>query len=218
MRLLTVPFYSSAEFLSHYSSKHPDGAIFCRTRTELELGEAVLVEVSFTGLPNRALIRASVHSIEAGRGAWLAFDPADTSTRDFLLRLARGELAVTSKIERNYDRFPASLPVAIKVTSAASADDAVVSQSQTSDVSASGVFIRSATPPPVGARVQLVIDAPGPSGTFTLEGEVTWVRNNPAEQGFGVHFRDKRGEDNRRLRALLRRASESGRVRFATEA
>ncbi|HUH04265.1 MAG TPA: PilZ domain-containing protein [Kofleriaceae bacterium] len=213
MRLLTVPFFSSAEFLSHYSGKHPDGAIFCRTRTDLEVGEAILVEVSFTGLPNRALLRASVLSLEAGRGAWLALDPADVSTRDFLLRLARGELEVTEKMERNYDRFPTSLPVAIKVTSPATTNE--VSQSQTTDLSASGVFIRSATPPPVGARVQLVIDAPGPTGAFSLEGEVTWVRNSPTEQGFGVHFRDKRGEDNRRLRALLRRASESGRVRFA---
>lgn len=220
MRLLTVAFLSSAEFLSHYSEKHAEGALFFRTRTELEEGEAVLVEISFAGLPNRALVRANVLSIEQGKGVWLAFDPADASTRDFLLRLARGEVVVTEKMERAHSRFPASLPVAIKVeqNEADSGSQAAVSESQTLDVSAAGVFIRASSPPPIGTRIQMMIGpAPGADEEkFILEGEVAWIREEEGEEGFGVHFRHGRNEDGRRLRTLLRRASESGRVRFVT--
>lgn len=211
MRLLTIPFISSAEFLSHYSSKHDDGALFCRTRTELDADEQVLLEISFPGLPNRALIRAQVLSIEAGKGAWVTFAPADASTRNFLVGLARGDLEVSQKLERSHSRFPAQLPIAIRVAQdGRDKEHHAVAETSTGDVSASGVFVRSDAAPPVGTRVQLVIDAPG-GGRFSLVGEVSWIN----EAGFGVHFHDKRNEDNRRLRTLLRRASESGRVRFA---
>jgi Tfp pilus assembly protein PilZ len=212
MRLLTVPFLSSAEFLSHFSSKHPDGALFCRTRTELEVGEAILLEISFPGLPNRSLVRAEVLSLESGKGAWLTFHPDDSTTRDFLVGLARGELEVTAKQGRSHDRFPVRMPVAVRVTDGegGSGEHTIVSEAHTEDVSASGLFIRSDRAPAVGTVVQLSLES-ADGGRFTLDGEVSWV--NP--DGFGVHFRDKRREDNRRLRTLLRRASESGRIRFA---
>ncbi len=212
MRLLTMPFISSAEFLSHYSTKHPDGALFCRTRTELEVDEPVLVEISFPGLPNRALVRAHVHSLEAGKGAWLVIEKVNSSTRDFVVGLARGEIEVTHPTERSYSRFPATLPVAIRVADESDTKQhPALAETRTGDVSAGGVFIHSETPPPVGTRVQLVIEPPGEADRFSLEGEVSWI----GDGGFGVHFSDKRREDNRRLRTLLRRASESGRVRFA---
>lgn len=211
MRLLTISFLSSAEFLSHYSSKHEDGALFCRTRTELTKDEKVLLEISFPGLPNRALVRARVLSLEPAKGAWVTFLAEDVSTRDFLVGLARGELEVSSRAERSHNRFPAALPVAIRVAEEDTGKShPAVTQTHTGDVSASGVFVRSDSSPAVGTKVQLVID--GPEGArFSLVGEVSWVN----AEGFGVHFHDKRKEDNRRLRTLLRRASESGRVRFA---
>ncbi len=225
MRLLTVAFLSSAEFLSHYSESHPHGALFFRTRSELADGEAVLIEISFDGLPNRALVRGEVMSTEPGKGVWLAFDPADTSTRDFLLALARGEIEVTKKMERSHSRFPAELPVAVKIDpppdpaeeAEPTPEDLAVRQSQTLDVSVSGVFIRSDSPPSVGTHVQLMIGPTpeGPEEKFIVEGEVAWIRDVEDDRGFGVRF-IHRGEDSRRLRTLLRRASESGRVKFAS--
>ncbi len=219
MRLLTVAFLSSAEFLSHYSESHPNGAIFFRTRTELEADERVLTEISFTGLPNRALVRAQVMSIEAGKGAWLAFDGADTSTRDFLLALARGEIEVTKRMERSHSRFPVELPVTVKIEADEGVEnsESTVRQTQTVDVSVSGVFIRSKSPPEVGTHVELMIGPTpeAPDEKFVLEGEVAWIRDEEGDEGFGVRFANQ-SEDNRRLRTLLRRASESGRVKFAS--
>ncbi len=203
MRILTVPFLSSAEFLSHFSEKNGDGALFCRTRTELEPDEQVLLEISFPGLPNRALVRGSVVTRVAGRGSWVAFDAADASTRDFLVGIAQGQLAVTA-VERAHDRFPAELPVAFALAGGAA------SESQTSDVSASGAFIRCDAAPAVGTRVKLTLAAGGDAQPLELQGEVTRAKAD----GFAVQFEPRSGENNRRLRALLRRASETGRIRF----
>jgi Tfp pilus assembly protein PilZ len=213
MRLLTVAFMSSAEFLSHVSDRHPDGALYCRTRAELPEGENVLMEISFPGLPNRALLRGRVLEAGDGKGAWLAFDPADASTRAFLLRLARGEIEVTEKIERSYDRFPAEVPVDCRVDTDPTNGEHVVSR--TLDLGAGGVFVRSDVSPPIGTRVQLVIGPLGddPSETFTVEGEVARVHGTDDAAGFAVRFDNKTG-DTSRLRNLLRRASESGRVRL----
>jgi hypothetical protein len=58
----------------------------------------------------------------------------------------------------------------------------------------------------------------GEDGSFTLEGKVTWIRdedlNETEKKGFGVRFQHSGGEENRRLRQLLRRASESGKADF----
>jgi len=201
MRILTVPFLSSAEFLSHY--RETDGALFCRTRTELDVDEPVLVEISFPGLPNRALLRGRMLERSAGRGAWIGFAEADASTRDFLLGVARGDLVVTTAVERAHDRFPTALPVAVELPGGAAAE------TSTGDLSAAGAFIRSDAAPAVGTRVKLVL-ATGDTDRLELEGEVTRARPD----GFAVQFAPRRGENNRRLRALLRRASESGRIRF----
>jgi hypothetical protein len=203
MRILTVPFLSSAEFLSHFSEKNGDGALFCRTRTELEPDEQVLLEISFPGLPNRALVRGSVVTRVAGRGSWVAFDAADASTRDFLIGIAQGELAVTA-VERAHDRFPAELPVAFAL------GDGAPAESQTADVSASGAFIRCDAAPAVGTRVKLTLAAGSDAQPLELQGEVTRAKAD----GFAVQFEPRSGENNRRLRALLRRASETGRIRF----
>jgi PilZ domain-containing protein len=201
MRILTIPFLSSAEFLSHYSEKNGDGALFCRTRTELEPQEQVLLEIAFPGLPNRALVRGAVVTRFAGRGSWIAFDRADASTRDFLLAVAHGDVVI-SAVERAHDRFPAELPVAYEIA------DGRAAESQTADVSASGTFIRCDVAPAVGTRVKLTL-ATG-DDPLELQGEVTRAR----AEGFAVQFEPRTGENNRRLRALLRRASETGRIRF----
>ena len=209
MRLLTLAFVSSAEFLSHYSESHDTGAVFFRTRTELEKAEEVLMEISFPGLPNRALIRGVVVGTKPGKGIWLGISAADVSTRDFLLQLARGEITVTKQHSRSHERFPTDLPVNVKI------DQNGAEAARAADLSARGAFIQSADAPAVGTRVQLIIGA-AEAGSFSIDGEVAWIGGEDEAQGYGVKFTNS-GDDGRRLRALLRRASESARVDFSPE-
>jgi hypothetical protein len=215
MRLLTAAFVSHEEFLSHYRDQDETGAIFYRTRTELVEDEAVLLEVTFPGLPNRALVRGLVSKASPGRGAWIRVRTADASTLQFLLQLARGEVVVTPALSRGASRYPAELPVDCKIV----LDDGTTRErivSRTVDLGAGGAFVRALAAPPVGARVTLSL---GPSDdesidAVELEGYVAWTREG-AERGFAVRFLNRSDEDVRLLRTALRKASESGKIAFA---
>ncbi len=215
MRLLTAAFVSPAEFLTHYRDQDHGGAVFYRSRTELDAGDEVLIEVSFPGLPNRALLRGKVVKATPGKGAWVRIEKADTSTLEFLLQLARGEVSFTPTVNRSFDRFPAELPVDCRIQlSAGENEERIVSR--TLDLGAGGAFVRALTPPPVGAHVILSI-GPAANQSFDaiqLEGHVAWIRNDE-QTGFGVRFHDKSNIDARLLRTALRKASETGRSPFA---
>jgi Tfp pilus assembly protein PilZ len=208
MRLLTLSFNSADEFLQHYSDERAEGAVFHRTRTDLESGDEVLFEVAFPGLPNRALVRGRVLGRKQD-GYWLLFDPADTSTRDFLLDLARGDVEITKRPARGHSRFPADVPVSYKLDGSSSSSYVT---GRAADLGPTGVFVRADEPPEVGSGVELVI---GPLGdeeeTFTVHGKVTNQRDEDGARGFAVHF-DGKSADSSRLRKLLRNASETGRV------
>lgn len=206
MRIITATFGSGQAFLDSYSAAHDGGAIFYATRMDLRLGEDVLVELQFPGMPNRALLRGQVAAFDAqGKGAWIRFSPQDESTRDFVLRLARGEVEVTTKIRRSYPRFPVAIPCDWKIDGTL---DRVLSY--TEDVSASGAFVRTLTPPPVGTTVRVAL------GELTLRGHVARVRQDERTSGMGVRFVGTTTGDARRLREMLRRVSERGRVVLAS--
>jgi Tfp pilus assembly protein PilZ len=202
MRLITVAFPSAAAFLASYD----EGTLFARTRTDAGLGETVLVEISFRGLPNRPLVRAVVEALRVDEeGLKLRITDDDASTRDFMVALARGELRVETTVHRDHKRFPAALPVEYSV-----AGSAEVRYSLVDDLGAGGCFILAGTPPAVGTRVVLRISAPD-GGELRIEGVVAWVREG-AHGGFGVDFDAVAGDDGRRLRRLLRHAQETGDV------
>jgi len=106
MRLVTLAYVTTEEFLASY---HPadGGTLSTRTRSDGTIGEDVLIEISFPGLPNRALVRAQVMGIAFEHGLRFAFSPADITTRDFLLAVARGEVSV-EPAHRAPARFPAA--------------------------------------------------------------------------------------------------------------
>jgi hypothetical protein len=202
MRLITVAFPSAAAFLAAYD----ENSIFARTRTDGGPGEVVLVEISFPGLPNRPLVRATVSDRRREEdGLCLTFSDDDSSTRDFLVGLARGELRVESTVQRDHKRFPAALPVEYRV-----ADSAEVRYSLLDDLGAGGCFVRAVSTPPVGARVVVCIRTPD-GDELRLDGVVAWVRSQPVH-GFGVDFERTPGDAQRRLRMLLRQAQETGEI------
>jgi Tfp pilus assembly protein PilZ len=216
MRLLTVAFASATEFLDSYSDAYPSGAVFCGTRAPVELDTQVLVEIHFPELPNRALVRGRVVSLVARSGAWVRFAEEDRATCEFLVRLARGELTIQERMERTHRRFPAELPVDCQIEELdEEGPDRLLSRTQ--DLGAGGAFVRSSSPPAIGTRVCLIIGPTSDTGeSFRIYGRVAWARRDEDQCGFGVCF-DTRAEDHdaRRLRALLRRASATGRLQFA---
>jgi Tfp pilus assembly protein PilZ len=202
MRLITVAFPSAAAFLAAYD----ENSIFARTRTDGGPGEVVLVEISFPGLPNRPLVRATVSDRRRDEdGLCLTFSDDDSSTRDFLLGLARGELRVESTVQRDHKRFPAALPVEYQV-----ADSAEVRYSLLDDLGAGGCFVRAVSTPALGARVGVRIRAPD-GGELRVDGVVAWIRPQPPS-GFGVDFERSPGDALRRVRMLLRQAQETGEI------
>jgi uncharacterized protein (TIGR02266 family) len=202
MRLVTLAFPSAAAFLTAYD----DGVITVGTRTDAVLGEQILAEVSFPGLPNRALVRAAVDGLLIDEeGLRIRVSEADASTRDFMLRIARGELKMSA--HREHKRFPASLEVRYTCDDGADVHEAMVE-----DLGAGGTFVQTQTPPSVGTKVKLTIQVPG-GKEVNASGIVAWVKTGPGhDAGFGVDFDPVEGDDGRLLRNLLRRASETAEV------
>jgi Tfp pilus assembly protein PilZ len=215
MRLLTCAFASPTEFLDCYSVESAEGVLYCRTRSELAVGEELVVEVSFPGMPNRTLMRGSVAALRRGRGLWIRLHAGDAHTRDFILRLARGEFLAGDPVERSHRRIPVALPVTCHIDEV---DDPPSDRllGTTHDVGGGGAWIQVSAPPAVGTRVSLVLGPMAVEGeTFRLDGRVAWIRRDSRAHGFGVRFDPKESRDGPRLRAMLRRACESGWVGFA---
>ncbi len=202
MRLVTLAYSTADEFLASYDGSD-GGTISVKTRTDGTIGEELLVEISLPGLPNRALLRAAVTSITFEHGLRFAIDAADAITRDFLLAIARGTNVVVAA-HRDHLRFPSTLPARWSVAGH-TADSTIVE-----DLSAGGAFVLAAAPPAVGASVELAIEVAGGPPLVT-SGHVAWVRHGKSP-GFGVDFDALVGDSGRRLRTLLRRASETAQV------
>ena len=202
MRLVTLAFPSAAAFLTSYD----DGVVTVATRTDANIGEAILVEISFPGLPNRALMRAQVDGLLIDEeGLRVRLSEEDASTRDFMLKIAKGELKMSA--HREHKRFPASLAVRYVLDGATDEKRGVVD-----DLGAGGTFVLTGTPPTAGSKVKLTLEVPDDKDVH-VSGIVAWVKTGPgASAGFGVDFDPPTGDDGRRLRNLLRKASETGEV------
>src|SRR5690606_2024112 len=117
-------------------------------------------------------------------------------------------------VERGQRRIPAVIPVDCLIDEVDEpAGERLVGRTQ--DVGGGGVFIRSSAAPSVGTRVRVTLGPTPDSGDrFEFEGRVAWIgADAQPDRGFGVRF-DRGSRDGRRLRTLLRRAYERGRVSF----
>jgi uncharacterized protein (TIGR02266 family) len=200
MRLVTLAYPAASDFLAAYDE--PSRTLVAHTKTEAEIGENLLVEISFPQLPNRPLLRATCCGLVNG-GLRLELDEADAETREFLVRLARGE--PFEAVHRGHKRFPTTLPVDYTVAGGAKV------QSHVEDLSAGGCFVRADHPPNVGQAVSLSITPPDETPPLVLTGLVAWVKNGK-ESGFGIEFDNPESADGRRLRMMLRRAMGTGEV------
>src|SRR5579864_242898 len=81
MQFLKARFHSRDEFLEAYSRELPHGGLFIATTTPLDSGTKVVIDLVCDGLPNKVLLRATVHSwrpalprLRIRAGAVVAFD------------------------------------------------------------------------------------------------------------------------------------------------
>jgi hypothetical protein len=210
MRILPAYFTSGEEFLRDFQPAAPefDGpALALRTRIEAVTGEHVLVELAVPRLPNRELLRAEVAGPgPGGIGVWLVFSAADRATLDFAVATARKSAA--RGIPRSHERYPIALPCDWQISG-----DRTRILSTTEDVSAGGAFVRAYAPPEIGT--ELVVELPmTATGALKLHGHVAWIRRDEHTSGMGIHFSPAPADDARRLRELLRRSNERGRVQL----
>ena len=215
MRFITSLFGSPGEFLASYSRNLPEGALFCPVRRDVEVDEDLLLEVWFPGLVNRALLRGTVAEIGRDAHTLIRLHGSDAHTRDFLLDVARGQVAPHKQVTRGHRRIPAAVPVSCRIDEIDEPSGTPVT-GHTHDLGAGGAFVHAIEPPAVGTRVSMVLGpAPRTGQTFTVDGRVAWIRRDARAHGFGVKF-DPRGEhDGPRLRTALRRSWESGRLDLA---
>jgi len=207
MELVSVHFDTANDFLASYSEANGKPALFYDTRRDdLVPGQALLAEIDFPGLPNHALVRSVVGEV-VPNGATLWLSPQDYPALRFAVEFALGNIEVQRTYPRSHARIPAALPIDCRIEG----DSPAWVASQTEDLSAGGVFIRSNQSPSIGSRVRLVI-GPTPTGErFLIYGKVAWTKAG----GFGVRFSTRGHADARRLRSHLRRSAEAGKVAFA---
>jgi len=204
MRILSAWFENGAAFLAAYNEGIGAGSVYYPTVAELTVGEQVLVEIRFPGLPNRVLIRGKVFTVDLQKnGVWISFLTEDQETRDFVVDVARGDITVETKVHRKHQRYPIEIPVDWK---ASDSDDVFISC--TEDLSAGGAFVRTLSPPPIGTPVALVL-APSSGKVLTISGKVSWTRQESGGEGMGVRFEEASGETARALREALRKMDEN---------
>ena len=212
MRILQASYRSGAEFLRHYQPAFAEGGLFYPTRESIELGTVVLVEVRLPQLPQRVLVRGRVAWRRPGRnrtklraGLGIEFSIADVVRRDFLLRVARGEVAQVPA--RKHRRLPVDMPAMWRITDGRHDHDG-----QVEDISAGGAFLRSSagSAPTPGTEVVVELVPPGGVMALAIAGRIAWVRAGDLH-GFGVEFRSRDAGGMRRLKELVRRleAAES---------
>jgi Tfp pilus assembly protein PilZ len=209
LRILTLRFSSGRDFLSCYTHDDPDGALLVRTRTPLEAGEIVILDVGFPELPNRFLLQGEVATRDTAHGAWVRIASQDRSVRDFVVGVAQGELEPVPLASRKHPRYPIGLPVDWRLEQRAASEGHSTVLASIEDLSAAGAFVRTEAPPAVGSELEVLLT--GPDGeTLRIPARVGWTRAGAlAPDGMGVVF-DSRSEATRRLRGALRKMDERG--------
>jgi Tfp pilus assembly protein PilZ len=202
MQILKARFRTRNDFLSAYSSELPDGGLFVPTTTPLKAGTGVVIELNCDGLPNKVLIRATVHSwrpalprLRVRAGAVLAFDPNEKEKREFVLSTLGG--IIKDPPRRKHTRIPVHVPVRFRQIDTADSIDGNLTE-----ISIGGALLRAHGSPPVGTELILSLMPPGGAAPMEIEGKVTYVSS---DGGAGVKFTFRDGGGSRRLRELIRR-------------
>jgi hypothetical protein len=206
--ILVAAFESPREFLEAFAAgRGPAGELAVRTRASPTPGTHVIVEITWPGLPNRVFARAFALRRWLGGHLILGFEEDETAKRDYLVRVAGGDLAgVSCRVHR---RFLVRLPLTWRRFGEPTMHDGIAE-----DLSSGGLLIVSAQPaPPAGERVAMRVRAEAAYQEIVLTGEVRHGHMRAdGRHAFGVGLKYRSNSQQRTLRALLRTFAARGLV------
>jgi Tfp pilus assembly protein PilZ len=202
VKWLSARYHSGSAFLEHYQPEFPHGGLVVPTRTRVDVGDDALVAVRFPELTCDLCLRGFVAWRRAADprrgvkgGVAVEFIAGDSTRRDFLLRVARGEAASSGREKR---RIPIEMPCEVQLLGVGEPSTAV-----TEDISTGGTFVRCVDPPALDSEVVLLIHLPT-RAKIELAGTVRWQRP-PPRPGFGIEFTMAGRMARRVLDELVRR-------------
>lgn len=202
MQFLKARFHNRDEFLEAYSRELPNGGLFVATTTPLEAGTPVVIDLACDGLPNKVLLRATVHSwrpalprLRIRAGAVVAFDAAERDKREFVLAALGGSIPPPHR--RKHTRIPVSVPVQFRYSDAVEVHDANLLE-----ISIGGALLETAPPLPLQKDVVISLMPPGGIAPMEISARSTYLGG---VNRTGVKFLFRDGGGSRRLRELIRR-------------
>lgn len=207
MELISIPFASAEDFLQSVSIEIRPSLFYSTRRDDLKVGSAVLMEISFPELPSPTYLRGILREAHPMLGYSVAVLPTNEHSLAFAIEVARGEIDAEKAQPRVHNRVPVSVPVDCRIEGRR----LMWVEAQTVNLSAGGAFVRSNEAPEVGARVRMVIGPTSRGDRFVVYGEVA----SRGTAGFGVRFSSRVDGDAGRLRRVLRKSAEAGKLAFA---
>jgi len=208
MRILFATFASGSDFLRSlkYNRRRQESTLAVRTKARFSTGQELIVEVGFPGLPNRVLLR--VQALETSQrfpGQKFLVLKGEEHRLDFLSAVASGK---SDAQHRQHRRFPIRIPARFFVNDAGSylRGDAI-----TRDVTPVGVALETYRLVPEDADVTVILDCEG-GVSLEFTGQVTWSKREDGQATIGVRFARGNGDDQKRLRWLLRDVKGCGRT------
>lgn len=203
MRKIRSHYPTPEEFVAAIRDDH---ALEVYTTEGYEPGEEVLLELSFTGLPGKMMVRAIGQEWHAARprlrvraGGTVLCTGSEWRKIQFLHRVATGDIELTAR--RRHVRLPVLVEVRWRRRGERDFRTAAISE-----ISEGGALLLTALDrPSLDEEVIVEITPPGSARPLEILGV---VRNNGNEDGVGLEFMARDMGGVHRLREVIRRLVE----------
>ena len=213
MNILKANFRSREGFLDRYEATSPTGGLFIPTRKALAIGQPVIVSVRLGSRGSPVLLRGTVawrrpgkHRTKTKAGIGVEFQASEGATRDYLLRVARGDEVATSA--RRHQRLPLDLPVVWHIPGTRQENTGVLR-----DIGRGGAFVMTAQPIMGQTDIVLKVAPPGAEVATPVSARIAWIAiGKSGEPGFGVAWKARDAGGGRRIKELVKRMERLGAV------
>lgn len=180
--------------------------MFVPTTDELQVGQSVIVQVSSNLLPNKVLIRGTVHAwrpalprMRVRAGATVQLGAEEHTKLTFLNDVLSGKR--TDVPRRRHHRLPVQVACRYRVANSPTFFDSAISE-----IGVGGALLTTNDPLPIDTEITLEVTPPGAAAPLAIAGRVSY---HVPTGGSGLRFVTRDGDGDRRLRELVRRLRAS---------